>query len=981
MDKWQPTFVNNVGKWLPCFAFSEYYSAINMLIVNALLPVCSGNPACFHTVSLFHRSMSSRISYCSVTPTVSSKPSMLNTSNLHNSTESSGSQVLAHSTSGLMDCLQAHHGTADGHSESSMSGSHSIGSPRLECPCVHGNPDVTDTLMQPSESTAVEGHLPDDVDSHAGSHLLSDKSGNMHRSVSDCSVVIDLISHPGSRSSRSHPFVFMDGSVTDVDMPMGESGDCKIHPHDVFGHSINTCLLSANQNASSDFCNDVDLAFVDDISVAGDLRRSSPGTYPLPGHPDVSDNGHEECLRTADVHTCADTVYHHDASTITLHNAHSHPQPLLSACLPLFCCPAAVASHTVRVCLAEKIGAYDCHTVNSTSCSMDSTACFLSVDGGRTQNFAPIRLAPRVQCSPVSESIDIHSILSQADFNKDIPYVLCRRRRRLQKQYNDSDTEQDTVPPTQLLRGESQMRSRSKSLHSCSDRSSSAGRRIELAHFSRLPARSSYSSVDDSVNVDWQLLKHGMDGVSVCELSTEKIGRELRDKLDSRGRTVLNLLPNVGLTPSHSPVFWSDKSCSSVGTYLQHGAVQLISGGSECPCLISSPLSASATLCMSSLMSCADVLHRAISQPCMSPSQFLTAGFDDNGVVELKSTKLRGQPHERTEEKVLSTVNCDLTVDVGCPGLILTTTTTTTTAISPSQLFVYHHHLHNFEEFPPPPPPPLPSPIELVLSNSDKDDDFDCLPPPPSEFMVDVLSGQSADASLATYITTTASTSLPSVAVRAVVALQVLASSSPFAVSDLSRVSPLFMGHGPNNASFRPVCHHGDDEGTSGVVGHGGGVVRSDGDVCPTAATRVYAKDTCLPSSLSVCAASSNQRSFPTSQLDCAYTVCGPEPFPLRSPQPPLHTHSVFLAKTGLNHSAGSTVTATSSACLRGSCKVDAAHKRWSLERVLEEPEGFDQSASEISKRASWPVESAATAILLSHVRRIGLPAKGDQPP
>ncbi|XP_070173491.1 FERM, ARHGEF and pleckstrin domain-containing protein 2-like [Littorina saxatilis] len=108
----------------------------------------------------FERSVSGRISSrsTSVTPKISTKPSMHNSADLHNSTASSGSHILE-ANAGLPPLPPTRLETAEVHSDSSMSGSRSLGSPRLE----HGlsaDSEGGDFVNQPVDMAAVDARLP-----------------------------------------------------------------------------------------------------------------------------------------------------------------------------------------------------------------------------------------------------------------------------------------------------------------------------------------------------------------------------------------------------------------------------------------------------------------------------------------------------------------------------------------------------------------------------------------------------------------------------------------------------------------------------------------------------------------------------------------------------------------------------------------------------------------------------------------------------
>ncbi|XP_025079933.1 FERM, ARHGEF and pleckstrin domain-containing protein 2-like isoform X2 [Pomacea canaliculata] len=110
---------------------------------------------------IIERSVSGRISSrsTSVTPKISAKPSVHNSSDLHNSTASSGSHILETSSSGLPPIPPTRLETAEIHSDSSMSGSRSLGSPRLE----HGlsaDSEGGEFINQPVDTAAVDARLP-----------------------------------------------------------------------------------------------------------------------------------------------------------------------------------------------------------------------------------------------------------------------------------------------------------------------------------------------------------------------------------------------------------------------------------------------------------------------------------------------------------------------------------------------------------------------------------------------------------------------------------------------------------------------------------------------------------------------------------------------------------------------------------------------------------------------------------------------------
>ncbi|XP_076454236.1 FERM, ARHGEF and pleckstrin domain-containing protein 2-like isoform X3 [Babylonia areolata] len=117
------------------------------------------------------RSTSGRISSrsTSVTPKISAKPTMHNSSDLHNSTASSGSHILEYS-SPLPPLPPTRLETAEVHSDSSMSGSRSLGSPRLE----HGlsaDSEGGDLINQPVDVAAVDARLPHSDSPDGANHV------------------------------------------------------------------------------------------------------------------------------------------------------------------------------------------------------------------------------------------------------------------------------------------------------------------------------------------------------------------------------------------------------------------------------------------------------------------------------------------------------------------------------------------------------------------------------------------------------------------------------------------------------------------------------------------------------------------------------------------------------------------------------------------------------------------------------------------
>ena len=157
---------------------------------------------------------------------------MHNSSDLHNSTASSGSHILE-SSAGLPPLPPTRLETAEVHSDSSMSGSRSLGSPRLE----HGlsaDSEGGDFMNQPVDVAAVDARLPHSDSQGADSDF--DKFDDVPLSVSEHVTQPD-VPYPNLVQSHLHQD---DENVTDADVDDEFDNDDKV---------ASNLVLSANQNA------------------------------------------------------------------------------------------------------------------------------------------------------------------------------------------------------------------------------------------------------------------------------------------------------------------------------------------------------------------------------------------------------------------------------------------------------------------------------------------------------------------------------------------------------------------------------------------------------------------------------------------------------------------------------------------------------------------------------------------------------------
>lgn len=132
----------------------------------------------------FERSVSGRISRStSATPKSHPKTTTLNSSDFHvsqNSTASSGSQILADTTHDSNHVLpSARVETAEVHSESSLSGSRSLGSPKLESARSHSQPAITLEQDENRNDHQAPGSSPQNIDKVESSDHVHSKNAKL----------------------------------------------------------------------------------------------------------------------------------------------------------------------------------------------------------------------------------------------------------------------------------------------------------------------------------------------------------------------------------------------------------------------------------------------------------------------------------------------------------------------------------------------------------------------------------------------------------------------------------------------------------------------------------------------------------------------------------------------------------------------------------------------------------------------------------
>ncbi|XP_076454234.1 uncharacterized protein LOC143289188 isoform X2 [Babylonia areolata] len=468
------------------------------------------------------RSTSGRISSrsTSVTPKISAKPTMHNSSDLHNSTASSGSHILEYS-SPLPPLPPTRLETAEVHSDSSMSGSRSLGSPRLE----HGlsaDSEGGDLINQPVDVAAVDARLPHSDSPGADSDV--DKFDDIPLSVSDHVILPPEV--PYSKLIQSHLHHDLDDNVTDADVDDEFEIDEK-PPNPV---------LSANQNAH------------DDVDGGGGEGEGESGLVGEGARGEVGgsiEHVNSQSLAAAQLMDGAPSRVGEEEEGSAVEGTVSDV--------------AVVAGReegetTGKVVSEEPPVPEECGEPDSAQ-QVDQAAA-APVEDQVAQ--APVPLPP-VTPGPTPQVAEPHQgevsrgeggtvtsassvstgslssagpLLVEADLNEDIPYVLHRR------QYKDSDDQQETTlfrsaetpsPQATLFRQSRSKSPRGRLLHedSCSpegrsgksrmDRSPSAGRRIELVHYNKLPARDSFSSVDDTTSPTFEkdFLKTHVDSPQV----------------------------------------------------------------------------------------------------------------------------------------------------------------------------------------------------------------------------------------------------------------------------------------------------------------------------------------------------------------------------------------------------------------------------------------------------------------------------------
>ncbi|KAL8625590.1 hypothetical protein ACOMHN_014678 [Nucella lapillus] len=431
------------------------------------------------------RSTSGRISSrsTSVTPKISAKPSIHNSSDLHNSTASSGSHILE-----------------------------SLGSPRLE----HGlsaDSDGGDLINQPVDVAAVDARLPHSDSPGADSDF--DKFDDIPLSVSDHIILPPDVPYSNLIQSHLHHHD-LDENVTDADVDDEFDNDDRLpSPPE---------LLSANQNGEGD--SETQLKFVGEVVTP--LDDGVEMTHDGVGHVNsqslaedrVTDGGVSTPYghaKDAGVSSRAEEDgRREEAGKVVVSQDSQVSQRLDSSQQPADTAAAGAAAVEDRP--------------DPPPPDKDSLPLQVSVSqtppviqAGEAQSGEPQVEVTRPDAGTVTSASSVSTgslssagpVLAEADLNEEIPYVLYRR------QYREGEDQQDpgllrsaeTPSPQATLFRESRSKSpRGRLLHedSCSpegrsgktrmDRSPSAGRRIELVHYNKLPARDSFSSVDDTTS-------------------------------------------------------------------------------------------------------------------------------------------------------------------------------------------------------------------------------------------------------------------------------------------------------------------------------------------------------------------------------------------------------------------------------------------------------------------------------------------------
>ena len=426
-----------------------------------------------------------------------------------------------------------------------MSGSRSLGSPRLE----HGlsaDSEGGDFMNQPVDVAAVDARLPHSDSQGADSDF--DKFDDVPLSVSEHVTQPDV---PYSNLVQSHLHQD-DENVTDADVDDEFDNDDKV---------ASNLMLSANQNAV-DICDKetsaqtttasdvVDSHVVEYVnsqslaavqagavtvtsdsraadSVAGDTQVgiaadsaatcvedgeleiragkvvTSDGVVETDSQPDSSHHVGEEAVAATTTTTTASTTSTLQDQTAPSSISQDHPAPISTSQDR----PAPASTP-------------DQQTPSSTSLPLHvsvTQAQIHAVLSGESPSSSGPAQAETCTSNLVASGVPSASpLIADADLNEEIPYILHRR------QHKDSEDQPlettvfksaDTPSPTASLLRQSRSKSPRGRLgreessptdgvvrRARADRSPSAGRRFELVHYNKLPARDSFSSVDDTTS-------------------------------------------------------------------------------------------------------------------------------------------------------------------------------------------------------------------------------------------------------------------------------------------------------------------------------------------------------------------------------------------------------------------------------------------------------------------------------------------------
>ena len=418
-----------------------------------------------------------------------------------------------------------------------MSGSRSLGSPRLE----HGlsaDSEGGDFMNQPVDVAAVDARLPHSDSQGADSDF--DKFDDVPLSVSEHVTQPDV---PYSNLVQSHLHQD-DENVTDADVDDEFDNDDKV---------ASNLVLSANQNAvdigdketsaqtttASDVIDSHVVEYVNSQSLAAaqagavtmtsDSRAadSEAGDTQVGIAPDSAatcmEDGEPE-IRAGKVVTSGGVV-ETDSQPDSSHRVGEEAATTTTTTLQDQTAPSSISQdHPAPISTSQDLPAPastpDQQTPSSTSLplhvSVTQAQIHAVLSGESPSSSGPARAETCTSNMAASGMPSASPLIADADLNEEIPYILHRR------QHKDSEDQPlettvfksaETPSPTASLLRQSRSKSPRGRLgregssptdgvvrRARADRSPSAGRRFELVHYNKLPARDSFSSVDDTTS-------------------------------------------------------------------------------------------------------------------------------------------------------------------------------------------------------------------------------------------------------------------------------------------------------------------------------------------------------------------------------------------------------------------------------------------------------------------------------------------------